>query len=192
MKRLGLSALLTVASGTALATMPLLVDVTSSNLPVGVLAGRSMHAAAVDVDHDGDLDIVVAMEFQRNVILLNDGAGRFVDGSALLPPGVHDSEEVVAADFNGDGFVDLFFASEDDQVHELYFNDGAGRFGDVSGRIPIRSVANGAAALDVNADGWIDLVLANNGQNAILINDGSGGIRISSDINSGGNPLPLS
>jgi hypothetical protein len=165
-----------VFAGVAAAAMPSLVDVTSASLPAAVLSGRSMHAAAVDIDHDGDLDIIVAMEFQPNLLLINDGAGRF-EPSLALGPAVHDSEEVVAADFNNDGFVDLFFASEDDRIHQLHFGDGAGGFADMSSRIPIRSVANGAAAFDVNADGWIDLILANNGQNSILINDGAGGFR---------------
>lgn len=153
-----------------------LVDATSTALPA--LEGRSMHALAVDIDADGDLDIVVAREFHPNAILVNDGAGQFSNQSAdRLPQRVHDSEEVVAADFDQDGFVDLLFVSEDDAVHEFYINDGTGRFLDASSRIPLQSIANGVAILDVNEDGLTDVVLANNGQNAILINDGDGGFR---------------
>jgi hypothetical protein len=153
-------------------------DVTETNLPVMDTAGRSMHAAAADIDSDGDLDIIVAREFQTNLVLINDGTGRFTDESVgRLPPAEHDSEEVIAADFNGDGHLDLFFASEDDQIHELYFNDGTGRFSDEGRRIPVTSVANGALAIDVDLDGHLDLILANNGSNAVLINDGAGNFR---------------
>jgi hypothetical protein len=162
----------------ALATGSAFVDVTDRNLPPPDLASRSMHAAAIDIDRDGDLDIVVAREFQTNIILINNGAGVFSDQSAeRLPAATHDSEEVVQADFNGDGYVDLLFVSEDDQVHELFFNDGSGHFSDEGWRIPIMSTANGTAAFDINADGFVDVVIANNGQNNILINDGTGTFR---------------
>ncbi len=111
-------------------------------------------------------------------MLVNDGAGRFTDESAeRLPPAEHDSEEVIAADFNGDGHIDLFFVSEDDRIHELYFNDGTGRFSDESERIPLTSIANGTLAIDVDLDGHLDIVLANNGANAVLVNDGYGNFR---------------
>jgi len=154
------------------------VDVTEASFPGADLNGRSMHAIGADIDHDGDLDIVVAREFETNLILINDGSGRFTDLSAeRLPSAAHDSEEVVFADFDGDGFGDLLFVSEDDEVHELYFNDGSGRFADHSDGIPIASTANGVAVIDVNLDGHPDVVLANNGQNVILVNDGTGTFR---------------
>jgi hypothetical protein len=171
-------ALAVASASAAFASSGGFVDATETNLPAMDPGGRSMHAAAADIDDDGDLDIIVAREFQTNLVLVNDGAGRFTDGSAeRLPVAERDSEEVIAADFNGDGHLDLFFASEDDQVHELYFNDGSGRFSDESRRVPLTSVANGALAIDVNVDGYLDIILANNGANAVLVNDGAGNFR---------------
>ena len=174
-KRSAIAIAAAITAAPTWATSPAFVDVTATALPQMDPDDRSMHAAAIDVDGDGDLDVVIAREFGRNAILINDGSGRFADESnARLPIAIHDSEEVVAADFNGDGAIDLLFVSEDDRVHELYFSDGSGRFSDESQRIPLRSVANGAAILDVNDDGAPDIVLANNGANAILVNDGVG------------------
>lgn len=160
---------------TAALAQQLFVDATTQ-LPGGGLEGRSMHALAVDIDADGDLDIVVAREFQTNAILVNNGRGVFTDESReRLPEATRDSEEVVAVDFDDDGAVDLMFVSEDDAVHEFYLNDGNGFFLDASDRIPVTSVANAAVVMDVNGDDRPDVVLGNNGQNIVLVNDGAGG-----------------
>lgn len=169
----GVVASLAISSGPARAAA--FTDATD-RLPITRLAERSMSAAAADLDEDGDLDIIVAIEFGANLVLYNDGTGQFPDDAVEILPGVHDSEDIAIADFNGDGLLDIAFVSEDDAAHELYFNVG-GSFRDESHRIPIQSVTNGVAVLDINQDGHPDLVLASNGPDAVLINDGEGGFR---------------
>ena len=149
-------------------------DVTGTHLPGGLLAGLSMDAGVADFDADGDLDIVIANEFRPNILLLNDGAGRFSDGSSRLPGASRDSEDVGIADFDGDGDLDIVVVSEDDRTNELYFNDGAGRFTDEGSRLPVEGTTNGVVVADVNGDGLPDILFANNGQDAVVINDGTG------------------
>lgn len=73
----------------------------SNNLPDNGAMGQTMDVRAADLDGDGDLDIVLANEFQPNTILLNDGNGVFTNGTAgNLPQENHDSEDVAIADFN--------------------------------------------------------------------------------------------
>lgn len=156
---------------------PIFVDVSATYLPEGILDGLSMDAGVADIDADGDVDIVIANEFRPNILLLNDGEGRFVDGSARLPSTEHDSEDVGIADYDGDGDLDIVIVSEDDQVNELYLNDGTGTFTDESDRIPVTGTTNGLVVADLDGDGAPDLLLANNGQDAALINDGSGRFR---------------
>ncbi len=86
-------------------------DASVTHLPPPLSVSQSsMDVEAVDLDGDGDLDLVVAGEFQTNVLLINDGAGRFSDGSAglgTLPadevpgplPPAHDTEDIAAEDF---------------------------------------------------------------------------------------------
>ncbi|MBK8968216.1 MAG: VCBS repeat-containing protein [Lewinellaceae bacterium] len=157
-------------------------DLSEKNLPVMALLGRSMDAAVADVDADGDLDIVVANEHNFNILLLNDGQGRFTDGTqGRLPFRKHDSEDIALTDFDGDGDPDLIFVSEDDQLNEYFENDGKGVFRDISYKLPARGTSNAVAAIDLNGDGHPDLLIGNapdrqnrGGQNVCLLNDGKG------------------
>lgn len=150
-------------------------DVSSTHIPTGNLSGNSMDASAADIDADGDLDLIVAVEFTPNKILINDGNGVFTDESdSRLPAKDFDSEDIAVADFNGDGSLDLFFVSEDNQTNEYYLNNGDGTFSDASDRIPVTGISNAVLASDINLDGSPDILIGNNGQNVLLINDGQG------------------
>jgi hypothetical protein len=136
-----------------------------------------MDSAAGDADGDGDLDLALAMEYEPNVLLLNDGRGRFSNASARLPRAAHDSEDVAFADFDRDGDLDLVLVSEDDRKDELYLNDGGGRFNDVSERLVPDDVSNALVVLDLNGDGAPDVLTGNIGIDRALINDGTGRFR---------------
>ncbi|MEM9917630.1 MAG: T9SS type A sorting domain-containing protein [Bacteroidota bacterium] len=155
----------------------------SEKLPDNGARDQSMDVQAADLDGDGDLDIVLANEFQTNRLLINDGKGNFTSAPlGQIPQAIHDSEDVAIADFNGDKFLDLAFCSEDDvkigttNVHELYFNDGHGTFTEATYRLP-DSEANALIAADLNNDDRPDLLMGNAGQNFILINQGDGTFR---------------
>ena len=152
--------------------------VSQTNLPLTGLATNSMDVESGDIDGDGDQDLVVAMEFRPNVLLLNDGAGVFVNASSgRLPRKNHDSEDIALADFDRDGDLDIIFVSEDDHINEYYLNDGKGFFSDVSETFPIRATSNAVVAADFDGDGDLDLVVGNAGQDNLLLNDGKGAFK---------------
>lgn len=146
----------------------------SANLPASA-SGANMDVRAFDLDGDNDLDLVFAREFQANFLLKNNGAAMFTNATpGNLPSVVHDSEDVAIADFNGDGYLDLVFCSEDDKVHEYYLGNGAGKFNTAAYQPP-NSEANAVITTDLNADGLPDLLFGNKGTISILINNGTGG-----------------
>lgn len=147
-------------------------DVSTENLPRADLAGLSMDAQSADLDGDGDIDIVVAHEHRPNILLLNDGTGKFSNASSQLPSTNRDSEDIGIADFDADGDLDIVIVSEDDMTNELYLNDGSGNFTDDSHRIPVTGISNALEVFDVNGDQLPDLLIGNNGQNRLVVNIG--------------------
>jgi len=152
--------------------------------PIALQAANTMDATVIDIDDDGDLDIVLAIEFLKNVILLNDGTGKFEDASHLIPDKktlvspppyryypYHDSEDVVVDDFDNDGLMEIVIVTEDDEINEYYELTNNGIYEDRSDELPGRGITNGITKADIDGDGWIDLILANNGQNFLWYND---------------------
>lgn len=150
-------------------------DVTFTNLPYQDLQRLSMDAGIADFDQDGDLDILIANEHRPNILLVNDGKGKFTNKSSSQIPQVdHDSEDIGIADFDLDGDPDIIVVSEDDKTNELYLNNGDGTFEEGGSRIPVTGTSNSVVITDVNSDGAPDIIIGNNGQNNILINNGKG------------------
>ena len=130
-----------------------------------------MDGQAIDIDNDGDLDMIIAMEWRPNVLLINDGTGRLVDESSRrFPNQSHDSEDIAVADFDGDGNIDILFVSEDDQVNEYYRNKGNAYFELSKHPLPVTGTSNAVEAIDLDGDGDRDILIGNAGQNTALLN----------------------
>src|SRR3982750_1470962 len=86
-----------------------------------------------------------------------------------------------AGDFNNDGKIDLFFASNQQQ-NKLYLNQGGLKFKDVTGEAAIPQDggwSTGISVVDINNDGLLDIYVCRVGQyetlhskNQLLINTG--------------------
>ncbi len=114
---------------------------------------------AGDVDGDGDPDLVVGTDW-RTRLFLNDGKGRFRDGtSGRLPPDMGRTDPKALVDLDGDGDLDLlvdrYFAMKNTPV---LFNDGKGAFRPDTKRIPIQNSFLLAWG-DTDGDGDTDLLL---------------------------------
>ena len=148
-------------------------DVTETYLPIDPEA-HILNPIFVDIDGDGDLDIICALEVDENRLYINDGTGKFSWKKNVFSKSKHDTEHVRVADFNNDGKLDVIFVAEDDQNHEYYLGNGDGTFQDVSDRLLAKSEGNGLDVGDVNGDGLVDVVVGNsgeNGQNFLWLND---------------------
>jgi len=125
-------------------------------------------AAAADFDGDGDLDLALGVSGGPSELVLNDGLGNFeraTSGGAASPlPGwSYDTRAIVAADFDGDGDIDLFGANGGTEQDCLYLNDGSGQLEDVSASalVELGDESTAAASGDLDGDGDLDLVVGN-------------------------------
>ena len=134
----------------------------------------AIHAFPFDADGDGDLDIAVSLSQLAEEILLfrNGGEGDFTR-EVLFAAGDTDfgMSGLELADLDQDGDTDILFTNGDEgdkiiegdpnDAHRLSWleNDGSGRFAvhDIIGQWGAYAVV----AVDVDADGDLDIVLAN-------------------------------
>ena len=137
-------------------------DKTTQALPR--VMDRTTDLAAGDVDGDGDLDLVTAVEAEQNRLYINDGKGRFADRTPPSLPKDRDSTYSVAlGDVDGDGDLDIVFGNNPGQFgqpNRLLLNDGKGGFLDASSWNPAVERNSSALALgDLDVDGDLDLLL---------------------------------
>jgi hypothetical protein len=134
----------------------------------------SNQCSAVDIDNDGDLDLVWAngqgystqgTQLQMRVYV-NNGSGVFADESATRAAGVVGwYRGVEAGDIDRDGDQDLILANDFNKRPQLLVNNGAGVFADQTvARLPNLTMSSARAQFgDVDNDGDLDLVFCNNG-----------------------------
>lgn len=157
--------------------------------PIDPAVGRTpIDLDLADVDGDFDLDILVNHRNGQSRIFLNDGAGKFADGTDGNYPekkGPY-TYNVEACDYDEDGDLDLLLdnagGTQDDpfgNISQVLNNDGTGHFTDVTAAtISGEPFAddNAVKCADVNGDGHYDFVVASltNPGEKLLINDGKG------------------
>lgn len=139
---------------------------------IGRVVRHGLGVVATDLDGDGRIDIYVANDMDPNDLWINRGDGTFEE-RAVLAGAAFDAAGhaeagmgLVCADLDGDGDLDLLSTHFHGESHTLYRNLGAGSFADgtADAGLLAASMAQtgfGAAAIDVEHDGDLDLVVAN-------------------------------
>jgi hypothetical protein len=130
---------------------------------LGVLTG--------DFNGDGRPDIYVACDQTPSLLYINQGDGTFAE-EAILRGAAYDENGramsgmgVTAADYDGNGWPDIFRSNFSDERETLYRNRGKGEFEDATAAAGLaqntRYVGWGCGFFDFDNDGWKDLLLVN-------------------------------
>lgn len=131
-------------------------------------ADRVVKAWTVDIDGDGDKDLITRAYDAPIRIFTNNGSGSFTQTST--PGGTVNDAEV--GDLDGDGDMDIFVGLKTGG-YQVLKNNGSGSFSVAS------TPASGSTPLavtlaDLNHDGDLDVVSYEEDNGRILTNDGSG------------------
>ena len=160
-------------------------DATKAAGLTGLVGG--LNAVQADFDNDGFADVLIlrggwfgADGLHPNSLLRNQGDGTFADvteAAGLLT--LHPTQTAAWADFDNDGWLDLFVGNESSaQEHhpcELFRNQGDGTFVDVAAEVglDVEGFVKGVAWGDIDNDRRPDLYISRLGQpNLLFHNDG--------------------
>jgi hypothetical protein len=162
--------------------------------------GKTMAAMCIslgDYDNDGWLDLYIS-DFQKSSdhIWHNDGKGGFeeVSDRAGITVPTHDVLSFGGGffDYDNDGWLDLFIANGHvypeieqssqfahyKQVNSLFHNEGNGKFVETTKQagsgFDTPYVGRGVAFADFNNDGFVDLIVSNNGDPPLLLHNSGG------------------
>lgn len=147
------------------------VDVTQKSGIGKAPASYGLGVLVADFDNDGWPDIFVANDSEMSYLFWNNGDGTFTEGG--LEAGVATSRDgrnqsgmgVSAGDYDCDGLLDIFKTNFSDDLPNLYHNDGKRLFQDntqAAGLVAYsRLLGWGGGFLDVNNDGWLDILYVN-------------------------------
>ena len=131
----------------------------------------SITAVSYDFDNDGWPDIYIAVDSQPSILFQNNHDGTFTDvavgAGCAYSDGGHEQAGmgVAVADYDCDGWFDIFKTNFADDTSNLYHNNGDGTFSDLTFQAGIgvnsRYVAWGCGFLDYDNDGWPDIMQVN-------------------------------
>ncbi|MBK7965639.1 MAG: VCBS repeat-containing protein [Bacteroidetes bacterium] len=154
-------------------------NATFQNIPIGTFSTSSGWAwgmVAVDLDHNGYLDIIAGSSGPALRIFMTDANGAM--GSMIsLPNSGYFVQNITAGDFNNDGWIDLFVCDDNAQSH-IYLNDGAGGLTEsfTTMNFDVTSTDDsgnyGSVWTDFDNDGDLDLYIAKCRQNVNSPTDG--------------------
>ncbi len=131
----------------------------------------SITSICYDFDNDGWPDIYVAVDSEPSILFKNNHDGTFTDIAVMAGCAYNDDGHEQAgmglcvADYDCDGWFDIFKTNFADDTCNLYHNNGDGTFSDLSFNSGVginnNYVAWGCGFIDYDNDGWSDIVQVN-------------------------------
>jgi hypothetical protein len=150
--------------------------------PIANFTGTTYGLAWGDYDNDGKPDLYVCTYiFGHNLLFHNEGSGNFtqVNTQPIVPPDSTFSRACAWADYDRDGWLDLFVVNDNYKDDMLFHNNGNGTFSKITTGAIVNNGGSGYACswADFNNDGWPDLYVVNhifNSPDYLYINNGNG------------------
>jgi hypothetical protein len=134
-------------------------------------AGKGLGVAFGDFNNDGWPDIFVANDLVRNFLYRNNGDGTFTDLAYSAGVGYDPNGNPRAgmgtefADFDGDGWLDLFVTNFSEEFNALFRNRGDLTFEEVTEHAGLESgflpLGFGTKLFDFDNDGDVDIYVTN-------------------------------
>jgi hypothetical protein len=144
----------------------------SKGTAIGAALGKALGVVATDINNDGLMDLFVANDTVQNFLFANRGQGKWDEIGLPSEVGFSSNGQarsgmgVDAADFDQDGWQDLFVANVDNEMFSLYRNNKDESFIDTANAHGIGQATRtlsgwGLKFFDFDNDGNVDLFLAN-------------------------------
>jgi enediyne biosynthesis protein E4 len=134
--------------------------------------GKAWGVVATDINNDGLMDLWVSNDTVADFLYVNRGKGKFEEIGTTAGVAYSDSGRprsgmgVDSADFDGDGWMDLFVSNLDREMFAIYRNNHNETFDDLALSTGIGKATKfmsgwGLKFFDYDNDGNLDLILAN-------------------------------
>ena len=146
-------------------------DVTDKSGVAKTAAYYCFTALTGDFDKDGWPDIYVACDSTPSMLFHNNRNGTFTEDAVLAGVAFNDDGReqagmgAHAADYDGDGWLDIVKTNFSDDTPTLYHNNRDGTFSDVTLEAGLGKQTQylgwGTLFVDIDNDGWPDIFMAN-------------------------------